>query len=157
MSYTIEREQLVRAPLQEVFAFFSRARNLEALTPPWLRFSVLDPEPEQMRTGTLIAYRLRVHRVPLRWVSRIEEWQPQRRFVDLQLRGPYRFWRHTHEFTAVAEGTMISDSVRYELPLGPLGSLAHALIVRRDLERVFDYRRLAAERIFAGGALPRSR
>ncbi|HLI32754.1 MAG TPA: SRPBCC family protein [Solirubrobacteraceae bacterium] len=157
MSYTIEREQLVRAPLQEVFAFFSRARNLEALTPPWLRFSVLEPEPEQMRTGTLIAYRLRVHGVPLRWVSRIEEWQPQRRFVDLQLRGPYRFWRHTHQFTAVAEGTMISDSVVYELPLGPLGSLAHALIVRRDLERVFDYRRLAAERIFAGGAHRRSR
>ena len=148
MIHSIERQQLVPAALQEVFEFFSRARNLEELTPPWLRFSVLTPEPIEMRAGTLIAYRLRVHRVPLRWVSRIEEWLPGERFVDRQLRGPYRSWLHTHEFAGDPQGTLIRDSVRYELPTGPLGSLAHATIVRRDLERVFDYRQQRVEHRF---------
>ncbi len=153
MIHSIDREQLVPAPIEQVFEFFSGARNLEELTPPWLRFSVLSPEPIEMHPGTLIAYRLRVHRVPLHWVSRIEEWRPGRRFVERQVRGPYRLWCHTHEFTADPRGTLIRDSVRYELPLGPLGALAHAAIVRRDLERVFDYRRQRVERRFADARL----
>jgi len=151
MIRSIERQQLAHAPLERVFEFFSHTRNLEELTPPWLRFSVLTPEPLALRAGTLIEYRLRVHGVPLRWVSRIEEWQPGRRFVDRQLRGPYRLWCHTHEFAADPRGTLIRDSVRYELPLGPLGALAHAAIVRRDLERVFDYRQQQVERRFGAG------
>lgn len=151
MIHGLDREQLVHAPLDQVFEFFSGARNLEELTPPWLRFSVLTPEPIEMRAGTLIEYRLRVRSVPLRWVSRIEEWQPGRRFVDRQLRGPYRLWCHTHEFEAHPQGTLIRDNLRYELPLGPLGALAHAVVVRRDLERVFDYRLQRIERRFPGG------
>jgi len=152
MSHRIDRQQLVQAPLEEVFEFFSRARNLEQLTPPWLRFSVVSPEPIEMRAGTLIEYRLCVHRVPLRWVSRIEEWQPGRRFVDRQVRGPYRLWLHAHEFAADPRGTLIRDSVRYELPFGPLGAVAHAAIIRRDLERVFGYRRRQVERRFPGAS-----
>ena len=152
MIHSIDRQQLVPAPLEQVFEFFSRARNLEELTPPWLRFSVLTPEPITMQPGTLIEYRLRVHRVPMRWVSRIEEWQPGRRFVDRQIRGPYRLWNHTHEFAPDPRGTVISDSVRYELPMGPVGTVAHAVIVRRDLERVFDYRQRQVERRFASKA-----
>jgi ligand-binding SRPBCC domain-containing protein len=148
MTRRLDREQLVHAPPEEVFGFFSRARNLEELTPPWLRFSVLTPEPIEMRTGALIEYRLRVRRVPLHWISRIEEWQPGRRFVDRQVRGPYRHLRHTHEFAADPRGTLIRDSVDYELPLGPLGALAHAAIVRRDLDRIFDYRRRRVEHQF---------
>jgi ligand-binding SRPBCC domain-containing protein len=151
MIHSIDREQLVHAPLEQVFEFFSRARNLEELTPPWLRFSILTPEPITMHQGTLIEYRLRVRRVPLRWVSRIEQWEPGRRFVDRQIRGPYRLWCHTHEFAEHPRGTLIRDSVEYELPMGPLGSLAHATVVRRDLERVFDYRRRQVERRFADG------
>jgi ligand-binding SRPBCC domain-containing protein len=151
MIHSIERRQLVHAPLAQVFQFFSRARNLEELTPPWLRFSLVTAEPIELRAGTLIEYRLRVHRVPLRWVSRIEEWEPGRRFVDRQVRGPYRLWCHTHEFAADPRGTLIRDSVRYELPCGPLGALAHAAIVRRDLERVFDYRRQRVEHLFPSG------
>jgi ligand-binding SRPBCC domain-containing protein len=154
MSYMIEHEQLVHAPLEDVFDFFSRARNLEALTPPWLRFSVLTPEPITMRTGTLIEYRLRVHGLPMLWVARIEEWVPGQRFVDRQLRGPYRLWHHTHEFEPRPRGTLIRDRVRYELPLGPLGALAHALAVRRDLERVFAYRHRQVERLFAPHGAP---
>jgi len=148
MIHSVDRQQLVPAPLPQVFEFFSRARNLEELTPPWLRFSVLTPEPIDMRAGTLIAYRLRVHGLPLRWVSRIEEWQPGRRFVDRQVQGPYRFWRHAHEFADAPHGTLIRDIVLYELPWGPLGGVADAAIVRRDLERVFDYRRQSVERRF---------
>jgi hypothetical protein len=108
------REQVVAAEPDAVFDFFSRARNLETLTPPWLRFEVLTKEPIEMRRGTRIEYRLRLHGVPLRWVSRIEEWHPGRGFVDRQVRGPYRLWHHRHEFEP------------------------H---VRRDLAAVFEYRR----------------
>jgi ligand-binding SRPBCC domain-containing protein len=147
--HVLEREQLVRAPLERVFSFFSAARNLEALTPPWLRFEVLTPEPIEMRAGTLIDYRLRLHGAPLRWLTMIEAWEPGVVFVDRQLRGPYRLWHHTHRFSAQPEGTLVRDRVRYAIPLGPLGALAHEAFVRRDLERVFDFRRQAVSRALA--------
>ncbi len=141
----LEREQFVARPVPEVFEFFSRAANLERITPGWLQFALdePEPEPEQIRAGTLISYHLRVHGVPVRWVSRIEEWEPGRQFVDLQLKGPYRRWHHRHRFDAVDGGTRVTDRVDYELPLGPLGELAWRLFVRRDLERIFDHRRRA--------------
>jgi ligand-binding SRPBCC domain-containing protein len=147
--HVLEREQLVRCEPEEVFAFFSEARNLEQLTPLWLRFKMLSPEPLEMRAGTLIDYQLRLHGVPLAWTSLIERWEPVRRFVDRQIRGPYRFWHHTHEFEPHQDGTIIRDRVRYEIPLGPIGALAHLAFVRRDLKRVFDYRRAAVTREFA--------
>ncbi|MDQ6810994.1 MAG: SRPBCC family protein [Actinomycetota bacterium] len=140
MSHLLEREQVVRAPPAQLFGFFAEARNLEKLAPPWLRFEVLTPDPIEMRAGAVIEYRLRLRGLPMRWASLIEEWQPGRRFVDRQVRGPYRFWHHTHDFEKHLDGTLIRDTVRYELPLGPLGSLAHTAFVRRDLARVFDYR-----------------
>lgn len=146
-THRIEREQLVPRALADVFAFFAEARNLQALTPPWLRFEVLTAEPIEMRAGTVIEYRLRLRGAPLRWVSVIEDWVPGRRFVDRQLRGPYRHWQHTHEFAADPGGTLMRDGVRYELPLGPLGAVAHSAFVRRDLARVFDYRRDAVMRL----------
>lgn len=151
MSWEIQREQLVAQELPAVFDFFSRARNLEALTPPWLRFDVVTPEPIEMRPGTVIDYRLRMHGVPLRWRTLIETWQPQRMFVDRQLRGPYRLWHHTHEFEEHPQGTIVRDHVRYGIPLGPIGSLARALFVRRDLERVFDFRQQAVVRLLERG------
>ena len=141
--HRLEREQRIARPLDEVFDFFAAARNLERLTPPWLRFEVLTPEPIGMRVGTLIDYRLRVHGIPLRWTSRIEEWEPGRSFIDRQLRGPYGLWRHRHTFNADGEATMVRDTVDYALPLGALGELAHHLFVRGDLERIFAYRRRA--------------
>jgi ligand-binding SRPBCC domain-containing protein len=97
-----------------------------------------------MRTGTLIDYRLRLHGVPVRWRTRIEAWEPPERFVDVQVRGPYALWEHTHTFEPDgAHAVVIRDRVRYALPFGPLGRLAHALFVRRDLERIFDHRRRA--------------
>jgi ligand-binding SRPBCC domain-containing protein len=137
----LERRQLIPRPRREVFAFFADAHNLEALTPPWLRFGLTSKGAMEMGPGTLIAYRMRVHGIPVRWLTRIEEWQPEERFVDRQLRGPYRLWHHTHTFEIHPEGTLMVDRVRYLLPFGPLGDLAHLAFVRRDLRSIFDYRR----------------
>ena len=93
-----------------------------------------------MREGALIEYRLKLHGVPIKWLTRIDEWVPGVRFVDSQLHGPYALWHHTHEFVAHGDGTLMRDTVRYALPFGPLGEVAHRLLVRRDLERIFDYR-----------------
>jgi ligand-binding SRPBCC domain-containing protein len=153
--HRLEREQRLDRPLQVVFAFFAAAGNLERLTPPWLRFEVLTPEPVDMHVGTLIDYRLRVHGIPLRWTSRIEEWEPGRSFVDRQVRGPYGLWHHRHTFAADGEGTIVHDTVDYGLPLGAVGELAHPLFVRRDLERIFTYRhRAVLEALPAGGREP---
>jgi ligand-binding SRPBCC domain-containing protein len=138
--YALRREQLVPRPLEEVFAFFSDARNLQKITPPWLNFQILTPEPIDIQPGTLLEYRLKWHGLGIRWRTRIVTWNPPHVFTDEQIRGPYRLWNHTHTFTAEAGGTRMVDVVNYQLPLGILGAMAHRLAVRRDLERVFDYR-----------------
>ena len=147
--HRLEREQIVDRPIEEVFAFFSQATNLERITPPWLRFSVLTPEPIQMGTGALIDYRLRLHGVPLSWRSQIEEWHANVKFVDRQVRGPYRLWHHTHEFSRTGNGTRIHDRVDYALPFGRLGEVAQRMVVARDLRRIFDYRHAAVARLLS--------
>lgn len=138
--HRLEREQLLPHPVDEVFPFFADARNLERLTPPLLRFEVLTPGAIEMRAGTLIEYRLRLHGVAVGWQTRIEEWEPGARFVDVQLAGPYRLWHHTHTFEPVSSGTLMRDTVRYALPAWPVGEVAQPL-VRRDLAGSFDFRR----------------
>jgi ligand-binding SRPBCC domain-containing protein len=139
----LERSQrLPRAP-EDVFGFFADAGNLQAITPDWLHFRVLTPAPVAMNPGTLLEYRLRLHGLPLRWLTRIAAWEPPVRFVDTQVRGPYRVWHHTHSFEPDGDGTLMRDRVRYALPLGPVGELAHAALVRRDLDRIFAFRHAA--------------
>lgn len=147
--YHLYREQLVPRPIDEVFGFFARAGNLERITPPWLTFSLQNPEPDAIGTGTLIEYRLRLHRLPLRWISRIELWEPGRAFEDVQVKGPYRLWHHRHEFRAAGGGTLVQDHVRYALPLGALGRLAHAGFVERDLARIFAFRYAAVKELLS--------
>lgn len=156
-TYLLERSQRVEVPVERAFAFYGDALNLEPLTPPWLHFEVTTPGPLKFQPGTLLDYRLKLHGVPIRWQTRIEAWEPPARFVDTQARGPYSLWEHTHLFEPDGDSaTVIHDRVRYSIPLGPLGTLAHRLFVRRDLERIFDYRRDAvAERLVAEpGARP---
>jgi ligand-binding SRPBCC domain-containing protein len=139
--HVLERSQRLSVSLERAFEFYGEARNLEAITPPWLGFQVTTPGTIEMRAGALIEYRLKLHGFPVRWRTRIEAWEPPLRFVDAQLRGPYSLWEHTHTFARDGEGgVLIADRVRYALPLGPLGEIAHAAFVRRDLERIFDYR-----------------
>lgn len=143
-------EQLIARPLPQVFSFFSRAGNLEQITPPWLHFSILGLEPAIVDAGTVIPYRLRLRGLPLIWVSQIEEFEPNRMFTDRQLIGPYKLWHHRHEFEPAGEDqTVIRDEVRYRLPLGPLGSVAERLLVRHDIERIFAYRRERIERLLS--------
>lgn len=148
--HTLRRAQRLPGSPAEVFAFFADARNLEAITPPLLRFRVLTPDPVRMAPGALIRYRLRVRGVPVGWLTAIREWDPPHRFVDEQRRGPYALWHHTHSFEALGDqSTLMRDVVRYALPLGPLGELAHRLFVARDIEAIFDYRERRVAELWA--------
>ena len=137
MTAELHVEMLVPASREDVFAFFSDARNLERLTPPWLRFEIETPETILMQAGAEIRYRLRWHGIPLRWTSHITEWQPPRLFVDEQIRGPYRLWRHEHHFEEAEGGTRVRDRVLYAVFAPPF---VERRFVRRDLERIFAYR-----------------
>lgn len=148
MSYVLEREQFVPRRRPEVFAFFADAANLERLTPATLRFRTLTPAPIEMRPGAVIDYRLSLLGIPFRWRTVIEAFEPESRFVDLQASGPYKLWRHTHTFEDAPGGTLIRDRVEYELPFGPLGAIARALFVRRQLDHIFDYRRAVIDGMF---------
>jgi len=139
--HTLVREQELPGTPAEVFPLFADARNLEAITPPLLRFEVVTPGDIEMQVGTLIAYRLRLHGIPVSWLTSIQAWDPPNRFVDQQIKGPYAFWHHTHELIPTAtSATLMRDTVHYAIGFWPLGELAHRLLVRRDLKAIFDYR-----------------
>jgi hypothetical protein len=144
--HTVETYLSLPRPLEEVFPFFADAGNLEALTPPWLRFEILSPMPTVMRAGAIIEYRLRLHRIPLRWQSEITVWEPPLRFVDEQRRGPYRRWIHEHTFTRCGNGCEMRDFVRYSVPGGRLANL---LFVQSDVRRIFEYRSRKLSDFFA--------
>lgn len=139
--------QWVPSPLEETFAFFSNAHNLERLTPPLLRFRILTPPPIEMAVGTRIDYRLRLRGVPIRWQSEITRWDPPRGFVDEQRRGPYRKWIHEHRFRDEGGGTRVEDHVTYAVPGG---ALVDRWVVRPDLDRIFDYRQRVIAEVLAG-------
>jgi ligand-binding SRPBCC domain-containing protein len=132
-------------PPEKIFPFFADAFNLETITPPWLNFNVLTPRPLVMREGTLIDYRLRVRGLPVRWRTRISAWQPPHRFVDEQLRGPYRQWSHEHIFEPRDGGTLCHDIVKYAVLFD---FLVHPLFVRRDVEKIFAFRAEALKNHF---------
>jgi uncharacterized protein len=146
--FILRAEQFVPRPLAEVFEFFSKAENLQELTPAFLHFRILSVDPSPVRKGTLIKYSLRWRIFPIRWTTEIIEWEPPYRFVDLQLKGPYKLWHHEHRFVAEGNGTRIIDEVQYQLPFGVFGSIAHSLKVRKDVETIFAYRTEVVKRLF---------
>ena len=146
--YTLEITQLVKKPLEEVFAFFERPENLSKITPPTAGFEILTPGKITMQTGAIIDYTVRPLGPRLHWRTLITDYDPPHKFIDVQLKGPYKFWHHTHTFEKTKEGTLITDRVRYILPFGILGRLAHVLVVKRQLNNIFDYRRRVIERYF---------
>jgi ligand-binding SRPBCC domain-containing protein len=147
-TYQLVREQTVSLSLDEVFAFFADARNLETLTPPWLKFEILTPGEIPMQAGAIIQYALRFRGVPIHWTTSITVWNPPFEFVDVQLSGPYVLWHHRHTFESVGTNTKMIDEVHYRLPFGKIGNMVHALIVRRDLQRIFDFRKKVIEDTF---------
>jgi ligand-binding SRPBCC domain-containing protein len=124
-----------------VFSFFADPANLDSITPTWLNFRMVTPGSIEMRVGTLLDYRLRIRGFPVRWRSRITAWEPPCRFVDEQIRGPYRLWIHEHNFEPRDEGTLVRDHIRYAVPFD---WILHEFVVRPDVERIFAYR---AERL----------
>jgi ligand-binding SRPBCC domain-containing protein len=142
----VDTEVWLPRPRDEVFAFFSDAANLEALTPPWLHFRILTPKPIAMHAGTLIDYGIRVHGLPISWQSEITMWDPPHRFVDVQRRGPYRRWVHTHSFGEANGGAIVGDVVEFDVPF----SFAAGWFVMRDVRKIFAFRKEALLKRFAG-------
>jgi len=153
-TYHLERRQFIPLPREEVFSFFADAGNLEAITPPSLNFRILTPRPIRIQEGTSIDYRLKLFGIPFHWRTRIESFDAPHRFSDTQERGPYKLWRHTHEFHEQGGGTLMIDRVDYQIRLGPLGRLANAWFVRRQLEDIFNYRYRTIERLLAENRTP---
>ena len=143
---SIYREMTIPRSLEETFAFFSDARNLDMITPSWVGFKILTPTPIEMRVGALIEYQIRIHSIPIRWLTEITVWEAQKRFVDLQLKGPYQWWHHEHRFESCKDGTRMIDEVEYR---APLHWISHPLMVKRDVRRIFDYRAQTLERLFS--------
>lgn len=146
---TLKTWQWLPRPREEVFRFFSDARNLQRITPEFLHFEVLSPGPVEMRRGALIDYRLRLRGVPMRWRTEITSWDPPLRFSDIQVRGPYAEWIHTHTFEEENGGTLVRDEVRYRL-WGPAfaTALINRFLVAPDTKRIFEFRHKALEEIF---------
>lgn len=147
-TYTLQDELWLPRRIDDVFEFFADAYRLEEITPPWLHFHVLTPRPIPMHPGTLIDYRLKLHGLPLRWKTEISEWNPPFYFVDRQLKGPYRLWRHLHTFEEKDGGTLVRDHVDYAMFGGPL---VHRFFVKNDLQRIFEYRRKKMIELVGGG------
>jgi len=138
IGYRLTATMEVQRPIDEVFDFFSDAGNLELITPPWLNFRILTPLPLTMGEGALLDYRLKLHCIPIKWRTEICQWQPPFKFVDQQLKGPYKKWFHQHTFEDIGDGiTKVNDNVHY-IPRG--GSLIHKMMVKPDLEKIFQYR-----------------
>jgi ligand-binding SRPBCC domain-containing protein len=154
MTLRLERRTLLGADLAEVFEFFSHPKNLEQLTPSWLRFRIISTTSDPVQVGTRIRYRLRLFGIPFTWESLISECEADQHFVDEQIVGPYARWHHRHSFRAHAAGVEMLDAVEYRLPFGPLGRLVHWLVVRHQLRAIFDYRTSVIASLYPVRTLP---
>lgn len=146
--FLLTREQQIPGSRTELFSFFEDPGNLGVITPPWLKFRILTPLPILMQRGLEIDYRIHWMGIPLRWRTRITEYDPPSGFVDEQIRGPYKKWVHQHSFEQVGDTVVMRDQVKYALPFGIVGSFVHFVLIQRQLKEIFDYRQAAIERIF---------
>ena len=146
--YHMHREQFVERPLEEVFAFFENPQNLARITPGSVGFEILTPPPIIMKAGLILDYTIKVFGMRMHWTTMITDYEPPHRFADVQLKGPYEFWHHTHTFESVSGGTLMTDDILYLIPYGPLGKIANLLMVKRQLKNIFDYRAAVIKGIF---------
>lgn len=148
--YRLRYEQVLNTTIPEAWRFFSRADNLEKITPPYMRFDITSPVTDKpVYAGEIITYIIHpVLNIPLRWMTEITHVKEGEYFVDEQREGPYGIWHHQHHFEAVSEGVKMTDIVHYSLPLGILGQVAHALFVGRQLREIFAYRQKKVKELF---------
>ncbi len=153
MMRTLHREQWLPISVEEAWAFFSTPLNLAKITPGDMGFVIQRPfENKPIYEGQQIRYTVRpLMGIPLKWVTCIATAEVPHRFVDVQLKGPYKHWWHEHTFIAKDGGTLMLDKVEYELPFGPLGDLMHTWIVRDKLKSIFDFRFRTLESLFNAG------
>ena len=147
-SYYYNSESFFAKPVEEIFRFFSNAENLGLVTPPHLKFEIITPLPIEMKKGALIEYRLKIHQIPLYWQTEITVWEPPFRFIDIQLKGPYRKWIHEHRFERVGNKTKMSDQLEYAVPGGPLAPFINKIFVSKDVKKIFSYRKNKFQEIF---------
>lgn len=150
--YTLHREQFLPISMQEAWAFFSTPNNLPKITPKDMGFTMVSGmSEEEIYKGQLIEYRVSpLLGIKLKWVTEIGEVQAPYKFVDTQLKGPYALWEHTHTFKEVKGGVMMYDDLRYAIPFGVLGLLAHSIIVKGKLEDIFNFRAQTLKEYFKG-------
>lgn len=154
--HTLSYQQQVPATGDAVWSFFSDPRNLSSITPGYMNFRILNEEPlGEIYPGMVIRYKVSpVMKLPLFWMTEITAVRRFRLFVDVQRRGPYKLWHHQHLFEENDKGVKMTDIVNYELPLGPLGGIAHGLMVRKQLREIFEFRRQKVEEIFGHADTP---
>jgi hypothetical protein len=146
--HIIVRKTVINRPIEEVFEFFSKAENLNLLTPPELQFKILTPLPIKMKAGTLIDYKIKLNGIPFLWKTEISTWKVNECFVDQQLKGPYRVWHHTHSFKSIDGGTEMTDEVKYLSPGWFLEPIIQVLFIKKKVESIFDYRNQKLKEIF---------
>lgn len=146
--YNLYREQIVNKPLQEVFAFFEKPENLEVITPPWMKFKIETPPPLIMKVGAEFDYRIDLMKIPLRWKTIITEYDPPYKFIDMQKKGPYKTWIHTHTFETIGKQTKITDNVDYDLYGWFLGDFINKIYVGKNLKAIFDFRETIIDKHF---------
>ena len=146
--FLLERSQELNSTIGDVFSFFAEPYNLELITPEFLKFSITTSPPISMGEGTIIDYKLKLRGIPVKWTSIISHWDPPFGFVDEQTRGPYKYWRHEHIFVENNVGTLVTDRIWYRVPGGPLAPALNHFYVRKDLEKIFDYRAETIRSIF---------
>lgn len=147
--YELEVTQKTAAPIHELWSFFSNANNLTKITPPSLGFQSHHLGKEEVHSGMIITHRVSPFPgIRLQWITEISHVQAPFLFVDEQRFGPYRFWHHQHHFSEIPGGTLITDRIHYGLSFGWVGQLAHPLLVRPQLEKIFAYRKQAVIEIF---------
>jgi ligand-binding SRPBCC domain-containing protein len=146
--HILKRSQVIPVPIKLVFSFFENAENLSKITPPDLGFSILTPMPIQMRSGAVIDYVVHPFGIPIRWTTLIVDYEPPFKFSDVQLKGPYSFWHHVHTFHEQGNETLMNDEIHYVLPGGRVGDLLGQYFVKRDLNRIFEFRKSVIEKVF---------
>lgn len=150
MQHLLKREMTIKAPIHELWQFFSSPHNLQKITPPYMNFNIVEcPSADSIFEGMLIRYTITpLLKIPMTWITRIQHVKPLVCFTDTQQKGPYKLWHHRHSFLQTKDGTLMTDEVTYQLPFGPVGAVAHSLFIKKDLDHIFDYRETAIRSIF---------